>query len=144
MNLKKISRLLVASSLLISAAALSIHAQNGYGREAAQPVDNDYTKKIAEYTTEKFFKSPLTDYLPERWGKRADPGAGGLMDSLGRPIVNATPGLPGWVQADVDALRAAIAGDTAPSPALVEECARFLRVRPEYFREYRIALRQAA
>src|SRR2546429_1798779 len=64
MNLKKISRLLVASSLLISAAALSIRAQNGYGREAAQPVDDEYTKKIAEYTTEKFFNSPLTDYLP--------------------------------------------------------------------------------
>src|SRR5438046_3376856 len=64
MNLKKISCLLVASSLLISAAALSIHAQNGYGREAAQPVDDEYTKKIREYTTEKFFNSPLTDYLP--------------------------------------------------------------------------------
>jgi Helix-turn-helix len=42
------------------------------------------------------------------------------------------------------ALRAAVAGDTAPAPALIEECARFLRVRPEYFREYRVALRQAA
>ena len=42
------------------------------------------------------------------------------------------------------ALRAAVAGDTAPSPALIEECARFLRVRPEYFREYRTALREAA
>ena len=42
-------------------------------------------------------------------------------------------------------LRAAVAGDTTPSPALIEECARFLRVRPEYFREYRdIALLRAA
>lgn len=41
-------------------------------------------------------------------------------------------------------LRGAVAGDTAPSPALIEECARFLRVRPEYFREYRTTLRQAA
>src|SRR5438132_5474218 len=64
MNLKKISRLLAASSLLIFAAALSARAQNGYGREAAQPIDDEYTKKIAEYTTEKFFNSPLTDYLP--------------------------------------------------------------------------------
>src|SRR2546427_1004421 len=64
MNLKKISRLLVASSLLISAAALSIRAQNGYGRDAAQPVDDEYTRKIREYTTETFFNSPLTDYLP--------------------------------------------------------------------------------
>jgi hypothetical protein len=42
------------------------------------------------------------------------------------------------------ALRAAVAGAATPSPALIEECARFLRVRPEYFREYRTALREAA
>src|SRR6202521_2799496 len=34
------------------------------GRDAAQPVDDEYTKKIREYTTEPFFNSPLTDYLP--------------------------------------------------------------------------------
>src|ERR1039458_1240572 len=34
------------------------------GRDAAQPVDEEYTKKIREYTTEPFFNSPLTDYLP--------------------------------------------------------------------------------
>jgi hypothetical protein len=42
------------------------------------------------------------------------------------------------------ALRAAVTGDQAPSAALIEECARFLRVRPGYFREYRVALRDAA
>ncbi|HVA31676.1 MAG TPA: helix-turn-helix transcriptional regulator [Gaiellaceae bacterium] len=42
------------------------------------------------------------------------------------------------------ALRAAVTGERPPSPALIEECARFLRVRPEYFREYRNALRAAA
>jgi transcriptional regulator with XRE-family HTH domain len=41
-------------------------------------------------------------------------------------------------------LRAAVSGDAAPSPRLIEECARFLRVRPEYFREYRVELRRAA
>jgi hypothetical protein len=41
-------------------------------------------------------------------------------------------------------LRSAVAGDAAPSLRLIEECARFLRVRPEYFREYRIELRRAA
>jgi Helix-turn-helix len=41
-------------------------------------------------------------------------------------------------------LRAAVTGSSAPSPALIEECARFLRVRPEYFREYRSGLREAA
>jgi hypothetical protein len=34
------------------------------GRDASQPVDEEYTKKIREYTTEPFFNSPLTDYLP--------------------------------------------------------------------------------
>jgi len=42
------------------------------------------------------------------------------------------------------ALRAAVSGDGPPSPALIEECARFLRVRPDYFREYREALPRAA
>src|SRR5258708_35918950 len=64
MNLKRISRLLMASLLLISAAALSAHAQNGFSRDASQPVDEEYGKKIREYTTETFFNSPLTDYLP--------------------------------------------------------------------------------
>src|SRR5579885_807982 len=34
------------------------------GRDPSQPVDEEYTKKIREYTTEPFFNSPLTDYLP--------------------------------------------------------------------------------
>src|ERR1039457_5218910 len=34
------------------------------GRDASQAVDEEYTRKIREYTTETFFNSPLTDYLP--------------------------------------------------------------------------------
>ena len=34
------------------------------GRDASQPIDEEYTRKIREYTTESFFNSPLTDYLP--------------------------------------------------------------------------------
>src|SRR5437868_6539640 len=34
------------------------------GRAPDQPVDEEYTKKIHEYTTEPFFMSPLVDYLP--------------------------------------------------------------------------------
>ena len=34
------------------------------GHEGSQPIDDEYTKKIREYTTEPFFNSPLTDYLP--------------------------------------------------------------------------------
>lgn len=34
------------------------------GRDANQPIDEEYRKKIREYASEPFFKSPLTDYLP--------------------------------------------------------------------------------
>jgi hypothetical protein len=34
------------------------------GRDPAQAIDEEYTRKIHEYTTEKFFLSPLVDYLP--------------------------------------------------------------------------------
>ncbi|MBI3262744.1 MAG: hypothetical protein HYZ58_06295 [Acidobacteria bacterium] len=34
------------------------------GRHPGQPVDEEYTRKIKEYTTEPFFLSPLVDYLP--------------------------------------------------------------------------------
>jgi len=64
MNSAKLPRLLFASFILICSVAFSIHAQNGYGRDPNQTIDDEYTKKIAEYTTEKFFNSPLTDYLP--------------------------------------------------------------------------------
>src|SRR5574340_1661103 len=50
--------------------SLSLFAQPGAmvllkpGHAAGQPVDEEYTKKIHEYTTEPYFNSPLTDYLP--------------------------------------------------------------------------------
>ena len=34
------------------------------GRHPNQPIDEAYTRKIREYTTEPFFLSPLVDYLP--------------------------------------------------------------------------------
>src|SRR5256885_12757189 len=64
MNLNRISSVFFAGAFLLSANALSVRAQNVYSRDTSQPVDDEYTKKIAEYTTEKFFNSPLTDYLP--------------------------------------------------------------------------------
>jgi hypothetical protein len=57
-------------SLVPALFALPLLAQSGTGlllkpgRDAAQGVDEEYTKKIREYTTETFFNSPLTDYLP--------------------------------------------------------------------------------
>ncbi len=41
-------------------------------------------------------------------------------------------------------LKAAVTGAREPSARLMEECARFLRVRPNYFREYRELERLAA
>ncbi|HTV13338.1 MAG TPA: M14 family zinc carboxypeptidase [Acidobacteriaceae bacterium] len=35
-----------------------------YARDSQQPVDQAYTAKIKQYTTEPYFNSPLTDYLP--------------------------------------------------------------------------------
>ena len=40
------------------------NAQVKLARDPAQPIDEEYTRKIREYTTESFFNSPLTDYLP--------------------------------------------------------------------------------
>src|SRR5438876_842223 len=50
---------LIALFLLATAVA----AQVGI-RDPKQPIDEEYTKKIREYTTEPFFTSPWTDYLP--------------------------------------------------------------------------------
>src|SRR5581483_7813612 len=38
------------------------------GRDPKQPIDEEYTKKIKEYTTESFFLSPLIDYMPAKAG----------------------------------------------------------------------------
>ena len=54
----------VALSLLMIACGAVAAAQVKPGRDPNQPVDEEYTKKIREYTTEPFFNSPLTDYLP--------------------------------------------------------------------------------
>ncbi|HEX4021099.1 MAG TPA: M14 family zinc carboxypeptidase [Acidobacteriaceae bacterium] len=53
---------IVACSLLLSGSPA--HAQNAWARDAKQPVDATYTAHIAKYTTEPYFNSPLTDYLP--------------------------------------------------------------------------------
>jgi hypothetical protein len=61
--------------MLFFALSPSVHAQAAApsamdlslakpGRDPNQPIDEEYTKKIKEYTTETFFLSPLVDYLP--------------------------------------------------------------------------------
>src|SRR6476661_7678616 len=48
----------------VQAPATGIVSPDKPGRDPSQPIDEDYTKKIREYTTEPFFLSPLVDYLP--------------------------------------------------------------------------------
>ncbi|MEO5568800.1 MAG: hypothetical protein ABIR92_09920, partial [Gemmatimonadaceae bacterium] len=54
---------------LLAAAPCTLQAQADLstarpGRDPRQAIDQEYTKKILEYTTEPFFLSPLVDYLP--------------------------------------------------------------------------------
>ena len=59
-----------ALALLVAMPAFAARGQSGDpaaakpGRAPNQAIDEEYTKKILEYTTEKFFLSPLVDYLP--------------------------------------------------------------------------------
>ena len=56
----------VARTLLIAVALLQmpLAAQQTFVRDPKIAVDEEYTKKIKEYTTQPFFTSPLVDYLP--------------------------------------------------------------------------------
>src|SRR5262249_10001426 len=60
--------LLLRSLCLLTIVAFVALAQTQVtikpGRDPKQPIDEEYTRKIREYTTETFFNSPLTDYLP--------------------------------------------------------------------------------
>ncbi|HTL05707.1 MAG TPA: M14 family zinc carboxypeptidase [Gemmatimonadales bacterium] len=53
------------------------------GRSPSQPIDEQYTRKIREYTTESFFLSPLVDYLPA--SKTVPTPAAVLGDIAGAP-----------------------------------------------------------
>ncbi len=55
---------LCALALIVSAAFAQTAVQIKPGRDPKVAIDEEYTKKIREYTTESFFNSPLTDYLP--------------------------------------------------------------------------------
>jgi hypothetical protein len=54
----------LAPALLMVGLSLAAAERPRPGRDPSQPIDEEYTTKIREYTTEPFFNSPLTDYLP--------------------------------------------------------------------------------
>ena len=60
---RQLLRCLIVCLFLVAASAVA-SGQIKPGRDANQPVDEEYTQKIRAYTTEPFFNSPLTDYLP--------------------------------------------------------------------------------
>ncbi|MBS0432061.1 MAG: hypothetical protein JSS21_06605, partial [Proteobacteria bacterium] len=53
-----------AVAALAACGAASAQVDNAYARDPDQPVDQAYTAKIAKYTTDPSFNTPLTDYLP--------------------------------------------------------------------------------
>src|SRR4030095_4323726 len=64
MNPSRRIHLFVLLILIFAASAISAVAQIKPARDPNQPIDQDYTNKIREYTTAPYFNSPLTDYLP--------------------------------------------------------------------------------
>ena len=56
----------VAAAVILVGALLQLplSAQQTFVRDPKVAVDEEYTKKIKEYTTQPFFTSPLVDYLP--------------------------------------------------------------------------------
>ena len=73
---KRVLPLLIAALLAVPAAAQQAKPKSSKpltdqdlatakpGRDPNQPIDDEYTRKIKEYTTETFFLSPVIDYLP--------------------------------------------------------------------------------
>src|SRR5215470_8585584 len=49
---------------ILAALVSTVVAQSTFVRDPKIAIDEDYTKKIKEYTTQPFFTSPLVDYLP--------------------------------------------------------------------------------
>src|SRR5678809_962189 len=64
MTLSRPFRSLFIFVLSLSTFAIIANAQIKPGRDPNQPIDQEYTNKIREYTTAPYFNSPLTDYLP--------------------------------------------------------------------------------
>lgn len=64
MKRQTLARMVVLCALAGATSAGVLAQPNKYARDPKQAVDEEYTKKIKEYTTEPYFLSPLVDYLP--------------------------------------------------------------------------------
>src|SRR6267378_4314485 len=62
--MKKFVALMLLAGGAIFQSPLAAQQTQPFVRDPKIPVDAEYTQKIKEYTTEPFFNSPLTDYLP--------------------------------------------------------------------------------
>jgi hypothetical protein len=62
---RAVHRVAVSAALTCTlAAVVSAQQPPTFVRDPKIPIDEEYTKKIKEYTTQPFFGSPLVDYLP--------------------------------------------------------------------------------
>ena len=61
---KYVALALVATGAILQSPVAAQQTQQSFVRDPKVAIDAEYTQKIKEYTTEPFFNSPLTDYLP--------------------------------------------------------------------------------
>ena len=64
MKRQTLARIVVLCALAGATSAGVLAQPNKYARDPKQAVDEEYTKKIKEYTTAPYYLSPLVDYLP--------------------------------------------------------------------------------
>jgi len=64
MSRAQLALIIVSSTLLFAATALSQELNSTFARDPGQPIDQQYTDQIHKYTTDPSFISPLVDYLP--------------------------------------------------------------------------------
>src|SRR5512132_2293034 len=61
---KSVALALVVAGAFLQSPTAAQQPSQPFVRDAKIPIDEEYSKKIKEYTTQPFFSSPLVDYLP--------------------------------------------------------------------------------
>ena len=61
---KSVALTLLAAGVFLQSPLAAQQPGQPFVRDSKIAIDEDYTRKIKEYTTEPFFSSPLVDYLP--------------------------------------------------------------------------------